>query len=306
MPGDDLSSIQGLEDKHLRALARQHIADLRGLVEADREVIYRAMANLRPRPARDQIARWQDDARSMLGETVAEAPEWQAAVSFVVVFSQRQVGDGWERRVEAERTEVEPERNAQVWPGWECEPVCSWMLAQLGQLGQLGQAGDAGLASGDGTADAATQPAGEAEDGSAAAEPSSVTPVTPVTPVVQRPALHIDSATIIDLAGRVDVLTTGAVAAGLRTELVAPVRVTLTVSGASPQTRLQAVTRVLRRDGPGWNAHDPVEVPSSGQAEFDLSQVPAGEHEMSLIAWAPDAAAKPVSVKLPKVTIRPG
>lgn len=293
MPGHDLSSIQGLEDKHLRALARQHITDLRGLVRADPEIIYRAMAmaNLQPRPTRDQIAHWQDDAKSMLGETVPDAPEWQTAVSFVVVFSQRQAGGNWEHRVEAERTEVEPERNAQVWPGWDCEPVCSWML------GQLGQADSARLASGSGAADAALQPAGEQE---AAAEPP------PAGPVAPRPALHIDTATIIDLTGSVDVLTAGAVVERLRTELVAPVRLVFTVSGASPQTRLQAVTRILRRDGPGWNAHDPVEVPSSGQAEFDLSRVPAGEHEMSLIAWAPDAAAKPVSVRLPKVTIRSG
>ena len=293
MPGHDLSSIQGLEDKHLRALARQHITDLHSLVRADPEVIYRAMAmaDLRPRPTRDQIARWQDDAKSMLCETVPDASEWQTAVSFVVVFSQRQAGDSWEHRVEAERTEVEPERNTQVWPGWECEPVCSWML------GQLGQADSARLASGSGTADAATQPAGEA---SAAAEP------TPAGPVAQRPALHNDSAAIIDLTGRVDMLTAGAAAECRRAELVAPVRLVFTVSGASPQTRLQAVIRILRRDGPGWNAHDPVVVPSSGQAEFELSRVPAGEHEMSLIAWAPDAAARPVSVRLPKVTIRSG
>jgi hypothetical protein len=45
-------------------------------------------------------------------------------------------------------------------------------------------------------------------------------------------------------------------------------------------------------------------VPSaSGQAEFDLSPVPAGDHAMSLIAWAPDASAKPVSVRLPRITI---
>jgi predicted flap endonuclease-1-like 5' DNA nuclease len=44
----DLSSIKGLEDKHLRVLARHGVTDLRGLAQADREVIYRATANLRP------------------------------------------------------------------------------------------------------------------------------------------------------------------------------------------------------------------------------------------------------------------
>ena len=123
MSGHELSSIQGLEDKHLRALARQGVTDLRGLVEADLEVIYRGTANLRPRPPRGLIARWQDDASNLLAEasgaddsepdaseadaSVADAPGpdasgWQTAASFVVVFSQRRAGETWERQVEAE------------------------------------------------------------------------------------------------------------------------------------------------------------------------------------------------------------
>jgi hypothetical protein len=118
-PSDDLSSIPGLEDKHLRALARQQITDVRGLADADRRAIYRAMANLRPRPTLDRISRWQDDARSMLDEAVTDASDWHTAASFAVVFAQRRVGDAWERRVEAERTEVEPERESGAWVGWE-------------------------------------------------------------------------------------------------------------------------------------------------------------------------------------------
>ena len=133
---DDLGSIEGLADKHVRALALQHVTDLRGLVQADPEAIYQAMANLRPRPAREQIARWQDDARNKLATPAAS--EWQPAASFVVVYSQRKEGDAWERRVEAERTEVEPERTMQVWSGWDAAPVCDWMR------GQLDQAADAG------------------------------------------------------------------------------------------------------------------------------------------------------------------
>ena len=66
------------------------------------------------------------------------------------------------------------------------------------------------------------------------------------------------------------------------------------------------MTRILRPYGPGWNPQDPVILPRSRQAEFDLSGVPAGQYEMSLIAWAPDATAKPVSVRLPALTIRSG
>lgn len=283
---NDLSSIEGLADKHLRALARQHVADLRGLVQADREVIYRAMANLRPRPTREQIARWQDEARSRLGETTPDALGWQTAASFVVVFSQRQVDDTWERRVEAERTEVEPERNPQVWSGWHAEPVCSWMIGQLSQ------------------AEGTEEPAGEPGPGPPApAPPAPPAPAPPAAP--SRAQLRIDSAVIIDAVGQTDMVTAGVPAANPRTELVAPVRVVFTVSGAPPGARLQAVTRIQHPDGTGWNPQDPVILPGSGQAEFGLARVPAGNHEMSLIAWAPDATARPVSVRLPRVTIRP-
>jgi DNA-binding SARP family transcriptional activator len=33
---------------------------------------------------------------------------------------------------------------------------------------------------------------------------------------------------------------------------------------------------------------------------------PVGEYDVSLIAWAPDATAKPASVRLPAITIRAG
>src|SRR5262249_9223753 len=93
------------------------------------------MANLRPRPTRQQIALWQDDARNRLGEPAPDPAEWQDAASFVVVFSQRRMDGTWERRVEAERTEVEPERSAQVWSGWNAAPVCAWLAGPLRQAG---------------------------------------------------------------------------------------------------------------------------------------------------------------------------
>jgi hypothetical protein len=279
VPSDDLSSIPGLEDKHLRVLARQNVTDLAGLADADRQAIYRAMANLRPRPTLEQISRWQDDARNMLPEPETGASDWHPAASFVVVFSQRRAGDTWERRTEAERTEVEPEQNLQIWSGWDCEPICAWMM------GQLDQANPA-------------QPPSERPP-EAAAEPPAA------EPAAGRAQLTIDSATIIDAAGRADVVTGGALAADPPREHVAPVRVVLTVSGARPGTQVQAVTRILRPDDFGWNPGDPAVVPDSGQAEFDLSAVPAGEYELALIAWASDPAAGLVSVSLPRMTIRP-
>jgi hypothetical protein len=321
----DLSSIEGLEEKHLRALARHGVTDLRGLVQANREVIHRAMANLRPRPPRDLIARWQDDARSLLAETTPDATEWQMVASFVVVFFQRRAGDAWERRVEAERTEVEPERNPSVWPGWEAAPICEWMVGQLGQAS--GAEPDGGEpASGDGAVDAAAEISGgaavaEVSAGSAVAAGAEDTAVAEGAPGAEdtaggagadeRPALRIDSVAIIDAAGRADVVAAGAVAAGAVAagpprELVAPARVAFTVSGARPKTRLWAVARILRGDGPGRNARDPVAVPDSGNVELDLSVAPVGEYDVRLIAWAPDATAKPASVRLPAIRIRAG
>jgi hypothetical protein len=119
-----------------------------------------------------------------------------------------------------------------------------------------------------------------------------------------RPRLRIESAALIDAAGSTDVVKAGEPAVDPRTELTAPVRVVLAVSGARPGTPVQAVTRIQHPDATGWNPQAPVVLPDSGQAEFDLTAVPAGDHEMSLIAWAPDASAKPVSVRLPQITIR--
>jgi hypothetical protein len=291
MPSNDLSSIQGLQDKHLRVLARHGVTDLRGLVQADRGAIHRGMANLRPRPSLNQIARWQEDAGDMLAETVPDVAEWQTAASFVVVFSQRRAGDIWERRVEAERTEVEPECNPQVWRGWETRPICDWMLSQLVQANSAAPA-PAGESAG-----AAT---GSAQGRAGAAEPP------PAEPAAERPALRIDSAALIDAAGRTDVITAGVVAAVPPGVLAAPVRVEFTVSGARPKTRLRAVARILRPDGPSRNAQEPVAVPGSGRVELNLSGVPAGEHDVGLTVWAPDGTAKPVAVQLPKVTIRSG
>ena len=200
-----------------------------------------------------------------------------------MVFSQRRVDDIWERRVEAEQTEVEPERHRG--------------LVRLGVR--------AGL-----RLDA--RPAAQAAD----AVPPRPNPPRPRRPrprpeartavragprrAASRAQLRIDSAALIDAAGRTEVVTAGALAANPRTELVAPVRVAFTVGGAPPGTGLQAVARIQRPDGPGWNPRDPVALAGPGQAEFDLAAVPAGDHEMALIAWAPDATARPVSVRLPR------
>jgi len=281
VPTDDLSSIPGLEDKHLRALARQQVTDLRGLADADQHEIRKAMANMRPPPTVEQISGWQEEARSRLEEAETDASGWHRVASFAVIFARRQADDTWERRVEAERTEVEPAQEPQIWADWDFEAVGSWMAGQLR------------------AAASESTPAQPAAAEQVAAKPARAR-------AQERSQLRIDSAAITDANSTVDVVTGGALAADLPPELIAPVRVVLTVGGARPGTVLHAVTRILRPDGPGWNPQDPLVVRRSGQAEFDLSGVPDGQYEMSLIAWAPDATAKPVSVRLPALTIRSG
>ena len=303
MPSDELNSIPGLADKHQRALARRQVTDLRSLADADPQAIYRAMGSIRPRPTLQEISRWQDEARRRLGEAAPEETEvdisnWHTASSFAVLFAQRKVGDVWERRVEAERTEVEPEQSREVWPGWDCEPVCGWMVTQAGQAAST-RPGTAGP----GTAGPGT--AGPASGEGGAQAESAGRPAAPAAPPAGLARLHIDRAVITDAARTADVVVAGALVANPPTELVAPVRVGITVSGGSPGSEVLAVTRVLRPDGPGWNPQDPVPVPRSGQAEFDLSSVPPGQHKISLLTWAPDCTAKPVSISLPTLTIRP-
>jgi hypothetical protein len=315
---DDLSSITGMEDKHRKALERRQITTLRGLASADQHVIYRAMGSIRPRPTLDQIAHWQDEARSGLGgarggdqaqdrtddtrggpdegqgrpeEAAARATEWHPVASFAVVFAQRRVGDAWERRIEVERTEVEPEHEPEIWPDWECNPICGWMLGQLGRP--------------DSAAPGHPDQAGDSQAQRAAAWPPRP-PAARGTHRARRPQLRIDSAAITGAARRADLVTGGVLVAAPPATLVAPARVVFTVSGARPGTEVQAVARLRGHGEPGRNVADLVAVPPSGRVEFDLPEVTAGQLEMTLLAWAPDGTARPVSVSLPATRVSPG
>ena len=354
MAADDLSSITGMEDKHRRALARRQITTLRGLADADEDVIYRAMGSIKPRPSHNQIAQWQADARSKLveeqredaarrgdeaqredeargqpagaqgqpaaaqgqpagargrpGDGAADTTEWQEVASFVVAFARRRVGETWERRIEAERTEVEPAPEREVWPGWECSALCSWMLGQTdgGKPGEPEQ-DDGGEAQRAGAQPASTQPPGTQPAGTqpAVTQPAGE-PAGAAKPRGGLPQLRIDSATITDAAGSSNLVTDGAPVANPPAELVAPALVVFTVSGARRGTEVLAVARLRGHGEPGRNVADPEAVPASGRAECGLSQVAADQLEMTLLAWAPDCTARHVSVSLPAMKISPG
>jgi hypothetical protein len=300
---DDLSAIPDLQDKHRRVLAEElKITTFRALVYADRRDIHRAMRNLRPRPTLEQIARWQDHARSRLSEAATDPSDWHPAASFAVVFAQRQADPGgWERRLEVERTEVEPEQEGRTWPGWDCQGICGWMREQLG----LPEGGPR-----------------------AAQEPPPQEPAAPAGGTAREPTraarargrgeLTIGRVTLIDPgaqvglvaagtagAPRVDVVTAGPAAEVPPAAPAGPLRVEITVSGARRGQEIQAVARVLPRSEPGWNPQDPVVIKGTGAASFDLSRLPAGQHDVALIAWAPDGSMQPAAVTLPELTIQP-
>jgi len=294
VPTDDLNSLPGLEDKHLRALARAEVTDLRGLAGADQREIYKATANIRPRPSLERIAQWQGEARARLDEPETAAEVWQTTASFAVIFAQRPAAGGWERRITAEQTEVEPEQDRQVWDGWDTVPIGRWMAGQLPGADSAGAAAPA-----DPPHEEAAPASAEAPEAASEEEEEEEEEATAPT------QLTIEGATVTGADGEFDAIVAGVLATGWPAELTAPVRVAFTVRGARPGTALRAVARFLRPDGPGWNPRDPVAPDHSGRAEFDLSEVPADRYDVTLIAWAPDGTAKPVSARLPTLTIRP-
>ena len=329
MAADDLSSIPDVQDKHRRVLAEElKITTLRALVHADRRDIHRAMRNLRPRPTLEQIARWQDHARSRLSEVAADQSDWHPAASFAVVFAQRQAGDGgWERRLEVERTEVEPEQEGRTWPGWDCREICAWMRGQLGLAdaeppappAAPGPAAPSAAASAAAGEPAAGEPAPEGPASRAARRAAAEPAAASAASAPGRGEVRIGRVTLIDPRSQVGPVTVGSAGAPpvhvVTAEPAAkappaapagPLRVEITVSAARRGQEVYAVARVLPRGQHGWNVQDPVAIKGAGTASFDLSRLPAGQHNVALIAWAPDGSMRPVTVTLPELTVQPG
>ena len=287
MLGDELDSIPGLAENHRRVLAsKAGITSLHALADADQRDVYTALASIRPRPSLARIAAWQNEARSRLGDAANDRSAWQTAASFAVIFARRQVDGRWERRLEAEQTEVEPAPEPRKWANWDCGPLCDWMLGQLGL---------------------AADEAGVADPAEAAAEPAAVEPAEHAAAggsAPERARLRIDSVTITDAADDVDLITDGHLVTAQPSDLHSPVRVRFTVHGGRAGQQLRAAVWFRRPDGPGWSPQDPVTVPASGQAEFDLSAVPPGGHDVRLLAWATDPGARLAAVSLPRLTFR--
>jgi hypothetical protein len=286
MPGEDLSSIPGLQEVHQRALDRKlGITSLRALAGADQRTIYTALGSVRPRPSLTRIAAWQEDARQKLSDAATDKPDWQTAASFAVIFANRRAGDGWEYKLEAEQTEVEPASEPRQWQNWDCGPLCDWMLSHL----DLPEA----------TADSEAAAVGQTAAATAAEPSARATPAR-----AERAELRIDSATVTDARRELELIRAGNVITAQPEDLAPPVRLSLTVGGGRSGLQLRAATWFRRRSGPGWSPQEPVSVPASGRAEFDLSSVPPGEHVVRLLAWATGPGASLAAVTLPRLTFR--
>ena len=258
------------------------ITSLRTLADADQRAIYDALEGLRPRPSLRRIAAWQSSAREKLADAGIDRSAWHTATSFAVIFAQRQTDGGWEYRLEAQQTEVEPAPEPEQWLGWDCSPLCDWMTGQLGPPPDKTDS-EAGAADQTGTATAAEPAASGAG--------------------ARRAALRIERATITDTLHEVHLIKAGKLTPDPPEDLTPPVRLSLTVRGRRSGQQLRAAVWFRRQAEPGWSPQEPVIIPSTGQVEFDLSSVPHGEHNVRLLAWATDPPGL-AAVTLPRLTFR--
>jgi hypothetical protein len=271
VPGDDLTSIPDLQANHRRALNdKLGITSLRALADADQRTIYTALRNVRPYASVARIAAWQDDARRRLADAAIDRSAWHTAASFAVIFAERQVNGTWERRLEAEQTEVEPAPEPQQWTDWNCRQLCDWMVARAGQ-----------------------------PESPAASKADAVSRARSAATRTRRPELRIDSASITDASHELRLISSGKLISKPSEELRSPVHLRVTVSGGLSGQQLRAAVWFRRRGRPGWSPQEPVDLPSSGQAEFDLSLVPSGGHNVRLLAWATRPGATMAAVTLP-------
>lgn len=275
---DDLTVLPGLEERHRRALAlRLGIATYNALAEIDPQKVYGALSRNRPRPTLEEIKDWQAKARLLLGHGAAQAPGWERAASFVLVFEQRRAEEGMERRLVAEHTELEPELPSMSWPGWDYAGLGDWLQERLGRVEPVPAA--------------ETAESDETDDVSPGNEPAP-----------GRAELLLETVAVVDSDGRVEAVAAGR-PTGLNLEATLPARLEILVAGGAPGNELRVALRFREPGLPRWSPQAPIAVRSSATADIELSEATAGRHHARVVAWAPDGSAEPIGVDIGDLTI---
>jgi hypothetical protein len=209
--------------------------------------------------------KWVAEARAI------EATLWHRSASFVVSFEERGDDGVQERRTVVEQTELDTDpAPTEDWPGWECSQLCDWIRARLSS-----------------SEDA---PVGESEASAPLApEPP---PVRPRGSVQLREPYRIRRTELVAVDGqRTDLIEDG------QSLIVGPVespsRVTVWIEPAPRQPAMVAA-RVVDGTGTARVLAGPAEVPV-GQEKIELAVtgVLPGIHEVTVVAWDPDALAPP-------------
>jgi hypothetical protein len=275
MAMDDLASIPDMQDKHRRVLAeRLGITTSGELAAADPKDVSAAMRRLRPRPTLAEIERWQDTARG--SATRADGSDWERAATFVVSFEQRGRDGSRERQLVAEQTELEPEQPPEVWAGWDCHEICSWMSGRIA-ADEPGEAPAARVA--------AARPGRRKQDAAPA-------------------PIQIQVVGLASEAGEVNLTSKRRAAVPDVLEVSDAGRAVVAVGGVEPDQVVHLVVRVRRPGRAGRNLHKPVVHRGRGQVELPLTKVDVGAHRAKVLAWAPDRSVAAASVKLPTLMRR--
>ena len=105
----------------------------------ERKAIVDAFGRRKIRPNLETVAKWQDEARQALAESTSYSSDpvgggWDQVAVFVVAFEERQGQAGYERRVVAEQTEVEPDaghEHRHVVNDWTSVAIHEWMITSV-------------------------------------------------------------------------------------------------------------------------------------------------------------------------------
>lgn len=294
MSSDDLVDLHEIDEKQRAVLAEKlSITTCYELIMADRRDVLRAFGRRKYKPTLEEIGDWQDAARRRYLETntaTASAiadPGWEQAGIFVVAFERRRVSGQLEQQLVAEQTEVEPDaaphQRAQ-WNSWACGELCRWMLERAEE-----------------EQPASTPPTGPDADGDSDATDASPPDVVEDSAIAPVPQVVVVRASLEDASGDTMLVRAARPVGDPSGIWIRPVRLRIDLDPAAGSGVTKVVLQMAR---PGHRKEFVTGRVLDGRtAEIDLSNVPAGAYEPTIVVSAPDGSARPSLVKLGMVEI---